>query len=86
MTRGIVSILVMSLLAPGLAYGNCARDVHDITPKVEQIKDARARQRAEDYLRRAGRELDENDEFECQTAVGAAQKIVDANPVLTPKK
>jgi hypothetical protein len=72
--------ILLALVAPGMAYGNCAREVHDITPKVRQIKDARARQRAQDYLNRAARELDENDEFECQTAVGAVQKILDTSP------
>jgi hypothetical protein len=50
--------------------------VQDAKQQVQQIKDARTRQKAEDYLQRAMRELDENDEFECQTAIGELQRLI----------
>jgi hypothetical protein len=68
--------LCVSLGLPIAAHANCARDVQDAKQQVQQIKDARTRQRAEDYLQRAMRELDENDEFECQTAIGELQKLI----------
>jgi len=79
MVREVCALFIIAICAPGLAYGNCARDVQDMAPKVQHIKDGQARQKAKDYLNRAKRELNENDEFECQTAIGAAQKLVDAN-------
>lgn len=62
------------------AHANCARDVQDEKPRVAQIKDAKARARAEDYLQRARRELDENEEFDCQTAIGVIDKIIKDQP------
>ena len=71
-------LLAGMLCAPFAAHANCAREVQDATPKVKQIKDDKARQRAEDYLQRAARELQENDEFECQSAVDAANKLANS--------
>jgi hypothetical protein len=70
------AFLIAALCLPLAAHANCARDVRDVTPQVKQIKDERTRQKAEDYLQRAMRELDENDEFECQTAIGQVQKLI----------
>ena len=71
-----IVLLTTILLLPAAAFANCARDVADMTPKVAQIKDAKTRARAENYLQRASRELQENDEFECQSAIGAIEKLM----------
>ena len=67
--------LAMFALAIGVAHANCARDVADAKTKVEQIKDGKTREQAASYLQRAGRELDENDEFECESAIEAIDKL-----------
>jgi hypothetical protein len=74
-------VICVGLLTSQVAYANCARDVQDITPKVQTIKDQKTRLRAQDYLHRAQRELSENDEFECQTAVGVVQKLIDGKTI-----
>ena len=71
---------LFSVVALGAAQANCARDVQDMKPRVAQIKDAKARERAQDYLQRAVRELDENEEFDCQSAIGVIEKILKDQP------
>jgi hypothetical protein len=74
------AVALLWLAAPACAHANCARDVQDMTQKVKQISDKQKRLRAQDYLKRAHRELSENDEFECQSAISEINKLLDAKP------
>lgn len=79
-------ILVASLplMLPARAWSNCERDLSDVKSFVPQIKDDKSRERAAYYVVRAERELDEGDEFDCQSAVAAVTKLIAPAPPASP--
>lgn len=76
MGRLCVIGLTVLLAWPTLAQANCERDLADVKAMLPQIKDDKARMRAHYYVVRADRELDEGDEFDCQSAVDAVTKLL----------
>ncbi len=74
-TTRLALILILSVL-PISTRADCERDVQDLKPVVTHMQDHRIQRRAQDYLKRAVRELDEGDDFDCQTAVDAINKMM----------
>ncbi len=72
---------VLALLLVPMAYGpaaaDCESDLKVLAPRVQGISDPGTRRRADRYLIRALRELDEGDELDCQPAADAVRGFLE---------
>ncbi len=74
MTRG--AAVLLALLVCGPAWADCEADLKLLAPRVQGIADPGTKRRAERYLIRALRELDEGDELDCQPAADAVRDFL----------
>lgn len=72
-----VLALLLAVLACKPAAADCESDLKILAPRVQGIADPGTRRRADRYLVRALRELDEGDELDCQPAVDAVREFLE---------
>jgi hypothetical protein len=72
-----VLLLLFALTVSTLAYADCEDDLKVLAPRVQAISDPGTKRRAERYLIRALRELDEGDELDCQPAADAVRAFLE---------
>jgi hypothetical protein len=70
-------MVLLGLIACAQAHADCEQDIKELAPKVQTIDDPGTRRRAEKYLVRALRELDEGDELDCQPAADAVRAFLE---------
>ena len=75
MAGGLALLLVAVTFGP--ASADCESDLKVLAPRVQGITDPGTRRRADRYLIRAFRELDEGDELDCQPAADAVHAFLD---------
>ena len=75
--RIVVGLLALACVASP-ARADCAARLKTVAPRVDQIADERDRKLVQYDVKRAGRELREGDEDECNEALDHAESILDA--------
>jgi hypothetical protein len=70
----VLALLVAAAATP--ARADCEADIQVLVPQVQALDDPGTRRRAERYLVRALRELDEGDELDCQPAADAVKEFL----------
>lgn len=73
---GVLALLVV-LLSCRPAAADCESDLKVLVPRAQGISDPGTRRRADRYLVRALRELDEGDELDCQPAADAVRAFLE---------
>ena len=68
---------LLVLVASRPAVADCESDLKILAPRVQGIADPGTRRRADRYLVRALRELDEGDELDCQPAADAVREFLE---------
>jgi len=61
---------------PATARADCENDLKVLAPQVQGLTDAGEKRRAERYMLRALRELDEGDEMDCVPAAEAVRSFL----------
>ena len=73
-----MAVVMGGVVAPQIAHADCEANMVPLAKQLETTTDERVKTRLFLALRRARMELDEFDEVECQQALDAATKLLQA--------